>query len=123
MLDLFLVSFSHLFWVDASSEESMKTSLRSLSSLPAARNSGVDDSVDSVLQWISFLQEEWLIVFDNADVPPPEVVEKFIPPGYRGNILITSRNRSMGRIVSFENRIEIKEMEEEDAITLLLKAS
>ena len=56
-LDLFLVSFSHLFWVDASSEESMKTSLRHISSLPAAQNSGVDDSVDSVLQWISFLQE------------------------------------------------------------------
>ena len=101
----------------------METSLRGISSLPAAQKSGVDDSVDSVLQGISFLQEEWLIVFDNADVPPPEVVEKFIPAGNRGNILITSRNRSMGRIVSFENIIEIKEIEEGDAITLLLKAS
>ena len=98
-------------------------SLRGISSLPAAQHFGLDDSVDSVLQWISFLQEEWLIVFDNADAPPPEVVEKFIPPGDRGNVLITSRNRSMGRIVSFENRIEIKEMGEVDAITLLLKAS
>ena len=98
-------------------------SLRGMSNLPAAQYSGVDDSVGSVLQWISFLQEEWLLVFDNADVPPPEVVEKFIPPGNGGNILITSRNSSMGRIVSFENGIEIKEMEEADAITLLLKAS
>ena len=122
-LDLFLVRFSHLFWVDASSEKSMEISLRGISSLPAAQISGLKDSVDSVLQWISFLQEEWLIVFDNADVPPPEVVEKFIPPGNKGNILITSRNRSMGRIISFENMIEIKEMEEADAITLLLKAS
>jgi Tetratricopeptide repeat len=101
----------------------MEMSIRGMSSLPAAQYSSVDDSVESVLQWISFLQEEWLIVFDNADAPPPEVVEKFIPSGDRGNILITSRNRSMGRIVSFENRIEIKEMEEADAITLLLKAS
>ena len=101
----------------------MEMSLRGISRLPAAQHSGVDDSVESVLQWISFLQEEWLIVFDNADVPPPDVVEKFIPPGNRGNILITSRNKSMGRIVSFENRIEIKEMEEVDAITLLLRAS
>ena len=100
----------------------METCLRGISSLPAAQHSGVDGSVDSVLQWISFLQEEWLIVFDNADAPPPEVVGKFIPPGNRGNILITSTNKSMGRIVSFENRIEIKEMEEADAITLLLKA-
>jgi uncharacterized protein (DUF2164 family) len=98
-------------------------SLRGICSLPAAQYSCVDGSVDSVLQWISFLQEEWLIVFDNADVPPPEVVEKFIPPGNGGNILITSRNKFMGRIVSSENRIEVKEMEEADAITLLLKAS
>ena len=101
----------------------MEMSLKGISSLPAAQHSGVDGSVESVLQWISFLQEEWLIVFDNADGPPPEVVEKFIPPGNRGNILITSRNKSMGRIVSFENRIEINEMWEADAITLLLKAS
>ena len=89
----------------------MEMSLRGISSLPAAQNYGVGDSVDSVYQWMSLLQEEWLIVFDNADVPPPEVVEKFIPSGNRGNILITSRNRSMGRIVSSENQIEIKEME------------
>ena len=101
----------------------METSLKGISSLPAAQQLGVNDSVESVLQWISFLQEEWLIVFDNADIPPPEVVEKFIPPGNRGNILITSRNRYMGRIVSSVNRIEIKEMEEADAIALLLKAS
>ena len=122
-LDLFLVSFSHLFWVDASSEESMELSFRGISSHLAAQYSGVDGSLGSVLQWISFLQEEWLIVYDNADAPSPEVVEKFIPPGNGGNILITRRNRFMGRIVPFENKIEIKEMEEADAIALLLKAS
>ena len=98
----------------------MEISLRGISRLPAAQNSGVDGSVQSILQWISSLQEEWLIVFDNADAPPPKVVAKFIPSGNRGNILITSRNKSMQRIVSFENRIEIKEMEEVDATTLLL---
>ena len=100
----------------------MELSLKGISNLSAAQHSGVDGSVESVLQWISFLQEEWLIVFDNADAPPPEVVEKFVPQGIRGNILITSRNKSMGRIVPSENRIEITEMKEADAITLLLKA-
>ena len=87
------------------------------------QDSSVDGSVESVLQWISYIQEEWLIVFDNADDPSSEEVARFFPSGDRGNILITSRNRSMGRIVSFENSIEIKEMEELDAISLLLKAS
>jgi tetratricopeptide (TPR) repeat protein len=120
-LALFFVSFSHVFWVDASSQESIETSLKGISSLFAAQDSHVHGSVEFVLQWISSLQEQWLIVFDNADNLSPEVVDKFIPPGNRGNILITSRNQSMGRIVSFENKIN--EMEEPDAITLLLKAS
>ena len=114
---------SHVFWVDASSEGSITMSLRGISSISAAQASCLDDSVESVLQWISDIQEEWLIVFDNADNPPVHVVEKFIPSGNRGNILITSRNRSMGRVVSSENIIEIDEMEEADAVTLLLKAS
>ena len=98
-------------------------SLKRISSIPAAQGSYLDGSAISVLQWISGIQEEWLIVFDNADNLPPDVVAKFIPPGNRGNILITSRNRSMGRLIAFENVIEINEMEEADAITLLLKAS
>ena len=114
---------SHVFWVDASSEESIIMSFRGISSIATAQASCLDGSVESVLQWMSGIQEEWLIVFDNADVPPVYVVEKFIPPGNRGNILITSRNRSMGRVVSFGNIIEINEMEEADAISLLLKAS
>ena len=100
----------------------METSFRDISRLLDSQYSGVDGSVESVLQWISFLQDGWLIVFDNA-VPTPEVVEKFIPPGNGGNILITSRDRSMRRIVLFENRFEIKEMEEAYAITLPLKSS
>ena len=112
-----------MFWVDASSLESINMSLKGISSIPAAQASCLDGSAESSLQWISGIQEEWLIVFDNADDLPPDVVAKFIPPGNRGNILITSRNRSMGRLVAFENVIEINEMEEADAITLLLKAS
>ena len=114
---------SHVFWVDASSVESITMSLRGISSISAAQASCQDDSVESVLQWMSGIEEEWLMVFDNADDPPVYVMEKFIPRGNRGNILITSRNRSMGRIVPSENIIEINEMEEVDAITLLLKAS
>ena len=112
-----------MFWVDASSLESINMSLKGISSIPAAKVSCLDDSVESALQWISGIQEEWLIVFDNADDLPPDVVAKFIPSGSRGNILITSRNRSMGRLIAFENVIEINEMEEADAINLLLKAS
>ena len=115
--------FSHVFWVDATSVESITSSLRGIFSTFAANAYYPDDSVESVLQWMSGIQEEWLIVFDNTDTLPVYMVEKFIPPGNRGNVLITSRNRSIGRLVSSENIIEIDEMEVADAITLLLKAS
>jgi tetratricopeptide (TPR) repeat protein len=95
---------SHVFWVDASSL-------------------GAQGSDKSVLHWLSGIQEEWLIVFDNADNVPPDAMAEFFPPGKRGNILITSRNRSMRKLVPSENVIEVNEMEEADAITLLLKAS
>ena len=48
-------------------------------------------SCQSALLWISSLQSEWLLVFDKAD-GAPEVVERFIPSGSQGNILVTSRN-------------------------------
>ena len=81
-----------MFWVDASSLESLEMSLRGISSIPAMRHSSVNGSVKLILQWLSHIQEEWLIVFDNADDPPPGEIARFFPSGNRGNILITSRN-------------------------------
>ena len=79
-----------MFWVDATSLESINMSLRGISSISVVQASCMDGSVESVLQWISCVQEEWLMVFDNADDLSPDAVAKFIPPGNRGNILITS---------------------------------
>ena len=93
-------------------------SLRGLLNTQGTTASGFSEA----LQWMACLPEEWIIVFDNAD-GAPEVVEKFIPPGHRGNVLITSRNRSLGRLTQFENSLEIDNMEKKDAISLLLKSS
>ena len=87
---MFCSRFSYIFWVDASSYESITMCLKGISSISAAQAFGVDGSAESVLQWISCIEEEWLIVFDNADNPSPDVIAKFIPPGNGGNILITS---------------------------------
>ena len=75
----------------------------------------------SALIWIASLQGNWLLVFDNAD-GAPEVVEKVIPSGSQGNILVTSRNQSLGCVTSYENSLEIDQMAEKEAISLLLKA-
>jgi tetratricopeptide (TPR) repeat protein len=114
--------FSHIFWIDASSEDTIALGLEGLCSHSDAKAAGISVSSKSALIWIASLQSEWLLVFDNAD-GAPEVVEKFVPSGSKGNILITSRNRSLGRVTSYDNCLEIDQMAEEDAILLLLKAS
>ena len=60
------------------------------------------------------------MIYDNAD-GGYQVVEKFLPPGNGGNILITSRNFELVRIT--EDSIEVLEMGEEEALSLLLKSA
>ena len=61
------------------------------------------------------------MVFDNAD-GGYEIIEKFLPPGVHGNILITSRNDELIRVIREENSMRVQEMDEEEAISLLLKS-
>jgi hypothetical protein len=49
------------------------------------------------------------------------IVEKCIPSGNKGNILITSRNPQLGRITSFDNLLEVDQMSINEAISLLMK--
>jgi D-Tyr-tRNAtyr deacylase len=84
---------------------------------------GLDGSPESVLLWIGSLKENYIMIFDNADVLSPAVLEAYFPLGMRGNILMTSRNSAMMTLTLPENSLEVTEMEERDAIGLLLKAS
>lgn len=79
------------------------------------------ESAESVVGWLSRIKHEWLLVFDGADYAP-DVINKFIPPGDRGNILITSRNPDMRRNAPEASAV-IDRMGEDDAIELLLKAA
>ena len=115
--------FSHVFWVDASSVSTITQALKGICNLPEAQSSALDGSPESALHWIGSLKENYAMVFDNADVLSPAELEGYLPPGRRGNILITSRNSAMRSLTSPESSLEVTEMEENDAIELLLRAS
>ena len=83
--------FSHVFWIDASSEDTIALGLKGLCAHPDAKAAGISVSSTSALIWITSLQGKWLLAFDNAD-GAPEVVEKVIPSSSQGDILVTSRN-------------------------------
>ena len=116
-------SLPSIFWIDASSVGTITQALKGICNLPAAQSSGLDGSPESSLHWIGSLKENYVMVFDNADVLSPAELEAYLPPGKGGNILITSRNSTMRSLTSPENSLEVTEMEENDAIELLLKAS
>ena len=69
------------------------------------------------------LEENYVMVFHNADVLSSAKLEAYLPPGKGENILITSHNSTMSNLTSPENSLDVTEMEETDAIELLLKAS
>ena len=111
MLD---IRFSDIFWIDASSEATIDSKLKQI-----AKANNV--SMESALVWIS-ARSNWLMVFDNAD-GGYEIVDKFLPPGDGGNILITSRNKDLVRITLKKNSAEVHGMDEKEAVSLLLNSA
>jgi hypothetical protein len=80
-----LLSFWKIFWIDATSAETIELSLRDIADEPEAQAARIKPSAASVLRWLSQIEHEWLAVFDNAD-GDPRIVAKYMPPGNRGNI-------------------------------------
>jgi tetratricopeptide (TPR) repeat protein len=113
--------FWNIYWIDATNDETINFSFKAIAGYPEASASGVKDMA-SVIHWLSGMDSNWLLIFDNAD-GKPSMVSKSLPSGDRGNVLITSRNPDMKRNVSPRAWIEVEEMEKKDAISLLLKAA
>ncbi len=117
----FLSRFSDIFWIDSSSESTIDLTLKQIAKAKGL-GSGGSLSSESALHWISGLRSNWLMVFDNAD-GNPDIIEKVVPSGSKGNILITSRNPQLKRVTLSENSVEVTQMTEDDAIALLMKSS
>ena len=101
----------------------MTLELKVICNLPEAQYFVLDGSPQSSLWWISSLGDSYAMVFDNANNLTPEELEQYFPSGIGGYILITSCNLGLKHLTSHENSLEVKEMGENDAISLLLKAA
>jgi tetratricopeptide (TPR) repeat protein len=86
----------------------------------ADNNPQAKKSVGSVLQWISQTHTNWLMIFDGAD-GHYQTIEKYLPPGNGGNIVITRRNVGLKRIT--ETSLKVLNMAEQEATSLLLKSA
>jgi tetratricopeptide (TPR) repeat protein len=101
----------------------MEASIVSIASDVDAKSAGVEASLPSVLRWVGRRNDNWLMIFDGADVGY-EVVEAFIPPGKHGNILISSRNTTMNRLSAPSSAyMEVFELDEDAAVELFVKSA
>ncbi|KAJ7081483.1 hypothetical protein C8R44DRAFT_905261, partial [Mycena epipterygia] len=108
-------NFTNIFFIDSSSIETIETGLKDI-----AKTKTVGDSSQSALQYLRSKKEEWLLFFDNADDPKINLNDYF-PQCDHGNILITSRNP--GLCVYAGSHSPVSDMEEIDAVDLLLRSA
>ncbi|KAJ7484114.1 hypothetical protein FB451DRAFT_1083488 [Mycena latifolia] len=85
-----------------------------------ATTKSVGDSSKDALQWLKSKQDEWLLFFDNADDPKINL-HNYFPPCSHGNIIITSRNP--GLCVNAGSHCAVSDMEEREAVDLLLTSA
>ncbi|KAJ7705629.1 hypothetical protein B0H16DRAFT_1704592 [Mycena metata] len=107
--------FSDIFFIDTSRIATIETSLKNI-----AVQKDFGDSPEDGLLWLTSKVKEWLLFFDNADDPNINLND-YIPHRNHGNIIITSRNPGMCVYAGSDSLVS--DMEEEDAVTLLLKSA
>ena len=110
---MLLSRFSDVFYVDASTQE---TIIADLSQISLAK--GLGESEKGTLDWLSAQRKEWLLLLDNADDPTLNLLSYF-PCCSHGNILITSRNRDT--FIYATQFCQISDMKPGEGRDLLLK--
>ncbi|KAF7328637.1 Nephrocystin-3 [Mycena sanguinolenta] len=107
--------FSDIFLIDSSTNGTIEAGLKNIAIVK-----GFGGSLQDGLLWLASQVEAWLLVFDNADDPSIDL-RGFIPKCDHGNIIITSRNP--GLLVHAGSDSPVSDMEEGDAVALLLKSA
>ncbi|PFH44942.1 hypothetical protein AMATHDRAFT_184845 [Amanita thiersii Skay4041] len=111
----------HVFWVDATSEDTIIFSLKAIAQNNALFAGESRPSIHQILQTISKMTETWFMIYDNAD-GPPSVIQKHLPKGNKGNIIITSRNGALMRLTS-NCGTQVIQMKLDEARLLLARAA
>ena len=101
--------------IDASNVTSIESGLADI-----GLNAGPEKAdAKATLNLLSRTEEEWLLLFDNADDPHLNL-RPYIPSCAHGNILITTRNCT-SIIHAPGANCDVSEMQNDEAVTLLDK--
>ncbi|KAJ7716439.1 P-loop containing nucleoside triphosphate hydrolase protein [Mycena metata] len=106
--------FSDIFVIDASTQDTIDAGLKNIAVIKAGSTS------QDALNWLKGKKDQWLLLFDNADDPEIDL-HSFFPQCAHGNIIITSRNPGLRVYAGLY--AQVSDMEETDAIKLLLRSA
>ncbi|KAI9667949.1 MAG: hypothetical protein M1821_000769 [Bathelium mastoideum] len=117
--------FWGVFYIDASSSGSAKSSYADIAEKAAAENTKIEANERSVKYWLSSQKRPWLLILDNVDdrsgsAPP----ESYFPECEAGLLLITTKNQSLKTLGNLGPRFyEFKGLAREEGIYLLLTSA
>ncbi len=99
--------YAAVMWVKADTQESLLSDMLSLASVLDLPEKNVQDQAVTMAAIVRWFREQrsWLLIFDNAD--DLRLAQGYIPTGYRGHILLTTRAQTTGRLAY---RLEVEEM-------------
>ncbi|KAF8598758.1 hypothetical protein BDV93DRAFT_450572, partial [Ceratobasidium sp. AG-I] len=110
--------FWDVFYIDATSRETMSAGLTSL-----AKSAKAGNTPSEALEWLASQKERWLLVLNNADDTDLNL-HQFFPECAHGDILITTRNQEMiAHTEGPESYCRVGAMRPRDALKLLLRIS
>ncbi|KAK3694715.1 hypothetical protein B0T22DRAFT_477445 [Podospora appendiculata] len=112
--------FEHIFWIDSTSTATIEESYNGIAAKLFADEEGADKRMLHVLKWMDAAREDWMLVMDNC---ADDDMARFLPEKDKGNIIYTSRFTNMRQALPPDAIAEVNEMEERDAVTLLLRAA
>ncbi|KAK8208948.1 hypothetical protein M8818_003911 [Zalaria obscura] len=108
-------SFWGVFWVDADTPQSAESGFEKI----AEACKPPDSSIDGVRDWLANTRKSWLLVLDNCDNSDIDY-NRYLPPTERGMVIMTTRLPECKKHGITER---IDQMEHQDGVKLLLKAS
>ncbi|KAH1291302.1 hypothetical protein KXX11_000152, partial [Aspergillus fumigatus] len=109
-------SYWGIFTIDATSEALAAKYYANIGKI-----GGLASTESAGKHYLSQAREPWLLIIDNADNPDLHLPNLF-PPGDRGHILVTTRNREIQRYGNVGS-IELGRLGEEEALHLLLSSA
>ncbi|MCJ1345366.1 hypothetical protein MMC31_003573 [Peltigera leucophlebia] len=121
--------YSAIFWVDATTENSVKGSFQFISERIKVETDylpNIDARVAFVLRMLTSWTVRWLMVFDNYDdLGTFPNIRNFIPQSGLGAILVTSRHPDSNALVINQSShfLQLSGLEESAAVALLVQQS